>query len=96
MAKKKSSVTKKRIFLLGLSCFVINFVILYSLFDVWKEIHDKKIEKEELSIKLVDLKEEEQELKVEVNKLKDPAYVAKYARERFYYSGKNEYIIKME
>ena len=35
-------------------------------------------------------------LKSEVNKLKDPVYVAKYAREKFFYSGKNEYIIRMK
>lgn len=96
MAKVNKSKTTKRLFLLGLVCFAINFACFYSLFGVWKEIYSKKKEKNELAIELVDLKEEEEALKVEVNKLKDPAYIAKYARERFYYSGTDEYIIKME
>ena len=35
-------------------------------------------------------------LKVEVNKLKNPEYVAKYAREKFLYSKDNEYVIKIK
>lgn len=96
MTKKKQSKTKKRLFLLGFACLVVNFAVFYSLGNVWKEIYTKKLEKQELSTQLVTLKEEEKTLKVEVNKLNDPSYIAKYAREKFYYSGKNEYIIKME
>ena len=62
----------------------------------WKEIYNKKEEKKELSSKLVTLKDEEKALKVEANKLNDPAYIAKYAREKFYYSAKDEYIIRIE
>ena len=55
-----------------------------------------KNENEKLKVKLDNLKEEEEILKSEVNKLKDPVYVAKYAREKFLYSGDNEYIIRMK
>ena len=58
---------------------------------LWNEKESK-----ELSVKLDDLKAEEDILKSEVNKLKDPVYVAKYAREKFFYSGANEYIIRMK
>ncbi|SRR5574344_2156881 len=98
MAKsnKQNTKTRKRVFLFGFICIAVNFAIFYSLGNIWKEIYTKKIEKKELSTELVELKEEEKTLKVEVNKLNDPSYIAKYARERFYYSGQNEYIIKME
>ena len=55
-----------------------------------------KTEKEDLNKELTELKEEEDILKSEVNKLKDPVYIAKYAREKFLYSGDDEYIIRMK
>ena len=55
-----------------------------------------KNEDKELNVKLDNLKDEEEVLKSEVKKLKDPVYVAKYAREKFLYSGDNEYIIRMK
>ena len=55
-----------------------------------------KNENKELNVKLGNLKEEEEVLKSEVKKLKDPVYVAKYAREKFLYSGDDEYIIRMK
>lgn len=94
MAKNKKR--QNKVFLTVLLCFVINGYIFYSLGNVWKDIYNKKLEKETLKAALTSLKEEEKKLKVEVNKLKDPSYIAKYAREKFLYSGKDEYIIKME
>lgn len=88
--------SKAKIFLYCLICVAINGLIIYSLGNTIKQIYSKKVEKDLLSVDLVDLKENEEALKVEVNKLKDPTYVAKYAREKFLYSGKNEYIIKIK
>ena len=39
---------------------------------------------------------EEEELKSEINKLKDPEYLARYTREKYLYSAKDEIIIKIE
>ena len=39
---------------------------------------------------------EEEELKSEINKLQDPEYVARYAREKYLYSKDDEIIIKIE
>lgn len=93
---KNNKKTKKRICLLIFICLIINGAIFYSLGKVWQNIYEKKLEKESLTANLTNLKEDEEKLKVEVNKLKDPAYIAKYAREKFLYSGKNEYIIKIK
>ncbi len=59
------------------------------------EIIDKYKEKDQLNEKLDNLKEEEQELSTDVLKLQDPEYIARYLREKFYYSKNNEYIIKL-
>lgn len=96
MTKKTKPKARKRLFLFGLLCIVVNGLIIYSLGTTWKQIYEKKSEKKDLSTSLVNLKENEETLKVEVNKLKDQEYVAKYAREKFLYSGKNEYIIKIK
>lgn len=100
MAKKSSKRLKrkrvKRIMLVTVICFGINAYILYSVGSILKDVYNMKNENKELAVKLDDLKEEEDVLKSEVKKLKDPVYVAKYAREKFLYSGDNEYIIRMK
>ena len=100
MAKKSSKKLKrkrvKRILLVTLVCIGINSYVLYSVGTILNDVHTMKNENKELSLELDNLKEEEEILKSEVKKLKDPVYVAKYAREKFLYSGDNEYIIRMK
>lgn len=79
-----------------LVCSAINAYIIYSVGSVLKDAYVMKSEEKKLTQQLEDLKEEEEELKVEVNKLQDPEYVAKYAREKYLYSGKGEYIIRIK
>ena len=95
-SKKKKKKRVKRIMLVTVICFCINAYILYSVGSILKDVYNMKNENKELTVKLDDLKEEEDVLKSEVNKLRDPVYVAKYAREKFLYSGDNEYIIRMK
>ncbi len=94
MAKKQK---KKKSHFLLLS-FVSIFVIVIMTFTIgkyWVEIFDKYQEKKSLEKKLVDLKEEEERLRVDADKLQDPDYIARYAREKYYYSKDGEYIIKI-
>ena len=96
---KKSKKTKKQVLrsiLYVFLCLIVNSYIVYSLFGVIQQVYSKKSEKKELSIKLANLQEKEEALKVQVNKLKDPDYVAKYAREKYFYSKNNEYIIRIK
>lgn len=101
MAKRKSSKKLKRkrmrrIFLVTLVCFAINAYVIYSVGSILNDVYTMRQENKKLNGKLEELKEEEDILKSEVKKLKDPVYVAKYAREKFFYSGDNEYIIRMK
>ena len=41
------------------------------------------------------LKEKEEELKVDVERLEDPDYVARYAREKYMYSKEGEIILRL-
>ena len=70
--------------------YFFGFVVNVSL-----DIVNKYKEKEILNDKLLELKEEEQELSLDVEKLKDPEYIARYLREKFLYSKEDEYIIKI-
>lgn len=96
MAKKK--VKKKQIrrfFLLGLGSISIIMVTTVTIGKYWVEIYDKYKEKERLEDTLVSLREKEEELRVDANKLQDPDYIARYAREKYLYSKEGEFIIKI-
>ena len=54
------------------------------------------IKQKELKNHYTELKEEAEELKIEINQLNDPEYLAKYARENYSYSKEGEYIIKLK
>lgn len=98
MAKKRRKVKTnfKRAFLITVFCLVTNFFVITYIGGTFKNVVELKKEQKELSGTLVSLKEEEETLKSEVNKLQDPDYIAKYAREKFMYSGDGEYIIRIK
>lgn len=96
MAKK--SVKKKRarrFIFLGLGSISIIMVTTVTIGKYWVEIYDKYKEKERLEDTLVSLREKEEELRVDANKLQDPDYIARYAREKYLYSKEGEFIIKI-
>lgn len=93
--KKKSKKVKFRIFLVFvLFCSVIGY-LSYNFFSNVEKIFTIKKEKSELEEKLVNLKEEEGNLNSDIKKLKDPDYVARYAREKYMYSKDGELIIRI-
>ena len=57
----------------------------------------KNINQEKLEIKnkIALLEKEENVLESDIQKLKDPAYVARYAREKYLYSKEGEIIIRI-
>ena len=77
--------------LLGIVIFCI-----FTIFSYAYQIHQLKIEEQKLESKLENLQTEERELSSEIIKLKDPDYIAKYARENYLYSMEGEYVIKIE
>ena len=97
MANKKKSKTKKRrrIVFLGFTSIIIIFAMTFTIGKYWVEIFEKYQEKKELEEELTSLKEKEEELKVDANKLQNPDYIARYAREKYLYSKDGEYILKI-
>lgn len=76
------------------SLIVIVFTTITTL-TYWVDIYNKYQEKKTLSKDLTLLKDKEAELKVDVDKLQDADYVARYAREKYYYSKDGEYILRI-
>lgn len=98
MATKKTSIKKKRtrrMFLLGFSSIAIIITLTFTIGKYWIEIFEKYKEMQELEIKLEELQEKEKQLKLDADKLKDPDYIARYAREKYSYSKDGEFVIKI-
>ena len=96
MARKKKVKKKaKRALTLGLASFILIVVVSFTVIKVVVEIVNKYQEKNNLENKLVSLQEKEKELENDVNKLKDPEYLARYAREKYFYSKDGELIIRI-
>lgn len=96
MAKSKSEIkARRRMLFLGLTSIIIIFVMTFTIGRYWVEIFDKYQEKKLLEEELLALKEKEEELKVDANKLQNPDYVARYAREKYLYSKEGEFILQI-
>lgn len=93
--KRVTKASKKRLVVFGtLSVFAIGYFIFTIGFYIYN-IGSLTIKKENLNNNLTELKREEKILTNEIEKLQDPAYIAKYAREHYAYSKDGEYIIKI-
>ena len=96
MAKKKKVKKKaRRMVTFGVASFLLIIIISITLFSVFTEILDKYKEKNELENQLIALEEKEKELENDVKKLEDPEYLARYAREKYFYSKDGVLIIRI-
>ena len=86
---------RRRMIFLGLTSIAIIFVMTFTIGRYWVEIFDKYQEKKMLEEELLSLKEKAEELKVDANKLQNPDYVARYAREKYLYSKEGEFILQI-
>ena len=93
--KRKSKKAKYRFLVLVPLTLILLGAIFVALGSYWVKILDKYQEKKELESEIVALKEKEEELKVDVNRLEDPDYVARYAREKYMYSKDGEIILRL-
>ena len=94
MAKRKRK-SRRRVFVLGLTSIVIIVAVTFTIGKYWIEIFDKYREKSVLEKELTSLKEKEEELKVDADKLQNPDYIARYAREKYLYSKAGEFILQI-
>ena len=96
MAKYKQKLKfRKFAVLFGFTSIFIIVAMTFTIGKYWVEIYDKYQEKKELDKELTALKEKEEELQVDANKLQNPDYIARYAREKYLYSKDGEYILQI-
>ena len=94
--KKIAKSSKRRLLIFGtLSIILIGYSFI-CLFSYLYKIKDLQNTNSSLNKKLHDLQTKEQNLKTEIQKLKDPDYLARFAREHYLYTKNGEYVIKIE
>lgn len=92
---KRTKKARRRFFFLGIGSIAIIVGTTLSIGKYWVDIFDKYQEKNELNKELENLREKEEQLKVDADKLQNPDYVARYAREKYLYSKDGEYILQI-
>lgn len=96
MRNKLTAKERRRVILTSIFCFfVISLSVISSINNIVK-ISAKKEEKKVLTKRLEELEEEETTLSDDVEKLKNPEYAARYAREKYLYSKNGEKILKID
>ncbi len=96
MAKRKSKKSKKRkAIFVPLALFVIGYFIFNFCYYSYRIMVLEK-SRTDLQNELSALQKKEENLNNDIQKLKDPEYIAKFAREHYMYSKDGEYIIKIE
>ena len=95
MKKKWLKRARRRLLLLIVVFLVLLVSVSFNLFKVWLQVIDNNNTIASLTSEYDDLMEQEKQLKSDVNKLQDPDYVARYAREKYLYTKDGELIIKM-
>jgi len=96
MSKKRKSRLKRR---LAIFVPISLFIILYFIFSLAYyafNIYSLTTERHNLEMQYEQLLEEAEQLNIEIQKLNDPEYLARFARENYSYSKDGEYIIKLK
>ena len=68
----------------------------YTFFHDLKRINDMDIEMDNLKEDKIRLLEREAAIQADIKRLSDPVYVARYAREKYFYSKEGEIILRIK
>ena len=95
-SRRITKASKRRLTIFGtISLFAI-FYFCFSLVYNCYSIYSLTKEKEKLETLYIELQEKTEDLKLDIEKLKDADYLADYARENYLYSKDDEYILQIE
>ncbi|MCI9233772.1 MAG: septum formation initiator family protein, partial [Bacilli bacterium] len=96
-AKKKiPKASKHRLMIFGTLSIILMGYFFVTLITYTININQLKEKESALTTELGLLKSKADDLSNTIQRLKDPDYVARYARENYYYSANGEYILKIE
>lgn len=98
MAKKKKipTASKHRLIIFGTLSILLMGYFFVTLFNYMVSINNLKNQQQDLKKELTSLQADADDLSTTIQRLKDPDYLARYARENYLYSKDGEYIIKIE
>lgn len=68
----------------------------YTLFHNLYRVNELKKDLKELEKEKISLVEEEEAFNADIKRLSDPEYIARYAREKYFYSRDGELILRFE
>ena len=94
--KRKSYKIKVRIFISLVIFGSVTAALGYNCLSNVLKIKDMYVEKKKLENQLISLKEEKEILETDILKLEDPDYIAKYVREKYFYSKDGELILRID
>lgn len=94
--KRKTSKSKIRIFVSLIIFGSVTAALGYNCLTNVLQIQAMKEEKKNLQEQLVSLQEEKESLETDILKLEDPDYIAKYVREKYFYSKDGELILRLD
>lgn len=94
--RRISKASKRRLSIFGTLSLITILYFVFSLFYNVYVIYDLSKQKSLLDTKYVQLKEEAEELKIDIEKLSDEKYLANYAREKYLYSKDGEVILQID
>ena len=95
-SKRKTSKSKIRIVVALLVFGSITCALGYDCLSNISKIQNMMKQKSKLEDKLVSLQEEKEGLETDILKLEDPDYIAKYVREKYFYSKDGELILRLD
>ena len=97
MPKRRiSKASKRRLTFFGTISLIIILYFCFNLIYNTYIIFDLTSQKKQLENLYIELQEEAETLKLDIEKLNDQNYLANYAREHYLYSKDGEYIIQMD
>ena len=94
--KRKASKSKIRVLIAFVVFCSITVALGYDCLNNIMKIQEMKKEKKNLENQLITLQEEQESLESDILRLKDPDYIAKYVREKYFYSKDGELILRLD
>lgn len=96
MGRKYGVKTKSRMIIIFFVFLVVICTLSYTLFLNVKQIVVLEKEMDKLTSEKNSLESEEVVIKEDIKRLEDPVYIARYAREKYYYSKEGEIILRIK
>ena len=94
--KKYTAKTTGRMIIIFIFLGTVISTLGYTLFNNLYKINGIKKELEKLEEEKLVLSDEEARLEADIKRLSDPEYIARYAREKYFYSKEGEVILRMD